>query len=126
MKNQTALITGATGGLGSEFCRIHAAKGFDLFLVSRSQGALEQLKKELITEYEITVHILAIDLSEEARITTKFLSMDTYGIMERNFLFFKQTVKVSRNELWMGKSEVIFTLVHMWQLYKNKINGQES
>lgn len=43
MSNKTALITGATGGLGKEFVRIHAEKGGNLVLVGRNPQKLEQL-----------------------------------------------------------------------------------
>ena len=44
MKN-IALITGATGGLGQEFVKLHAQRKGDLVLVAREQGALDKLKE---------------------------------------------------------------------------------
>ena len=46
MKN-TALITGASSGLGSEFARIHAANGGDVIIVARRANKLNNLKKRI-------------------------------------------------------------------------------
>jgi short-subunit dehydrogenase len=44
----TALITGASGGIGAEFARYHASKKGDLILVARRLDALNALKVELV------------------------------------------------------------------------------
>ena len=46
MKN-SALITGASGGIGYELAKIHASKGGDLILVARNLEKLNQLKNEI-------------------------------------------------------------------------------
>lgn len=47
-KAQTwALVTGCTSGIGLEFARQLAAKGFGIILVGRRQGALDDLAKEI-------------------------------------------------------------------------------
>lgn len=45
MNRKMALITGATGGLGTEFAKIHAATGGNLLLVARNKEKLEEMKK---------------------------------------------------------------------------------
>jgi uncharacterized protein len=60
---EIALITGATSGIGYDFAVILAKKGYDLFLVSRKQAALEDIKTAFEPEYGVTVEIMAIDLS---------------------------------------------------------------
>jgi NADPH:quinone reductase-like Zn-dependent oxidoreductase len=42
-----ALVTGCTAGIGLEFARQLAAKGFGVILVGRRQGALDELAKEI-------------------------------------------------------------------------------
>ncbi len=59
----TALITGASGGLGEEFARLCAADGNDLVLVARSKEKLEALGKELEGKHRIRVTVLSHDLS---------------------------------------------------------------
>ncbi|MGJ8660866.1 MAG: SDR family NAD(P)-dependent oxidoreductase, partial [Bacteroidota bacterium] len=63
MKN-TALITGASGGLGLEFAKIHASKGGDLVLVARSGDKLNALKSELETQFGVQVLVIEKDLSK--------------------------------------------------------------
>ena len=63
MKNKTALITGASSGIGKELAHIHASKGGHLVLVARREGKLNTIKAELEKEYGIQVKIIAKDLS---------------------------------------------------------------
>lgn len=59
-----ALITGASGGIGAEFARIHAEKGGDMVLVARSEDKLNQLKTELESKHGVNVIVLAEDLGK--------------------------------------------------------------
>ena len=56
------LITGASSGFGTEFARLCAADGRNLILVARRGDKLAKLAAELGTD--ITIHIIAQDLSE--------------------------------------------------------------
>jgi short-subunit dehydrogenase len=60
----TALITGASAGIGEELARIHAAQGGDLILVARREERLESLAAELRAEFSITVDVIASDLAQ--------------------------------------------------------------
>lgn len=60
---KVALITGASSGIGKEFARIHAKNGGDLVLVARRKDLLENLRKELLTDYSIDIELFAIDLT---------------------------------------------------------------
>lgn len=63
MKN-TALITGASSGIGKEFAKIHASNGNDLVLVARNTKKLEALKSELEKRYKVKAIIISKDLTE--------------------------------------------------------------
>jgi short-subunit dehydrogenase len=58
----TALITGASSGIGKECARYHAALGGDLILTARRAAELNALKVELETAHGITAHVFALDL----------------------------------------------------------------
>lgn len=60
----TALITGASSGIGLELAKIHAQKGDNLILVARNEASLNQLKAELVTLYSVEITIIAKDLSK--------------------------------------------------------------
>lgn len=61
--NKTALITGASSGIGKEFATIHAENGGNLVIVARSEGKLKKLKKELESKHKIEVFVIAKDLT---------------------------------------------------------------
>lgn len=60
---KTALITGASNGIGLELASIHAAAGGDLVLVARSETKLLELKTALEAAHKISVHVISKDLS---------------------------------------------------------------
>jgi uncharacterized protein len=60
----TALITGASNGIGLELARTHASKGGNLVLVARNKLKLDKLKAELESLYKISVYTIGKDLSE--------------------------------------------------------------
>jgi uncharacterized protein len=64
-----ALITGATAGIGREFCRQLATLGHDLLVVARDGNKLEGLRRELETQYDITVDTFPADLTVDDDVT---------------------------------------------------------
>ncbi len=64
--NQTALITGASSGIGLDLARLFARDGHDLVLVARSEGKLQELADELHAQHGIAAHVVPEDLSDPA------------------------------------------------------------
>lgn len=62
----TALVTGATAGIGLAFCRELAERGHDLVLVARDRARLENVSDELEAKYQVHCEILVADLSDRA------------------------------------------------------------
>lgn len=60
---KTALITGASAGLGVQFARFFAKDKISLVLVARREDRLRQLKNELETDFGIKVDIIPLDLT---------------------------------------------------------------
>jgi short-subunit dehydrogenase len=63
---RTALITGASAGLGTEFARQLGAKGYNLILVARRLEKLEDIAKELQQSHNIACEAISCDLADPA------------------------------------------------------------
>ena len=61
---KTALITGASNGIGLELARVHASRGGNLVLVARNKSKLDALKTELENKYSVSVYVIEKDLSK--------------------------------------------------------------
>src|SRR5438094_8077833 len=59
---QTALITGASVGIGRDLAFVFAENRFDLIITARNQAALETLAREILSRYKVAVDVIVRDL----------------------------------------------------------------
>jgi uncharacterized protein len=64
----TALVTGASDGIGRAFAMQLAENGFDLILVARRASLLQDLAQEIGTRCDVAVRICAMDLSDPTKV----------------------------------------------------------
>ena len=76
----TALITGASGGIGAELARYHAAGGGDLVLVARSEDKLKALQLELENAHKIKVMVVVADLAQPESADQIFSATEQAGL----------------------------------------------
>ena len=78
-----ALITGGSAGIGREYAEQLAGRyGFNLFLVSNQEEALQSARQEIVNKYGVEVETLCIDLA----------SSDAYVVMKRLPVFEKNNI----------------------------------
>jgi hypothetical protein len=63
-KNQYALVTGATSGIGLELVKLFAKDGYDLIVVARSEEDLKRISTDLSLDHTTSVTVIPMDLFE--------------------------------------------------------------
>jgi uncharacterized protein len=66
MARRLCLITGASAGIGAEFARLYAERGYDLALTARRTDRLDALGKELSEKWGATCLTISADLADRA------------------------------------------------------------
>jgi short-subunit dehydrogenase len=59
---QTALVTGASAGIGVDLAECFARDGYDLIITARTEAALNDVAKRLAKAYDVKAHVIALDL----------------------------------------------------------------
>ncbi|CAG2164039.1 unnamed protein product [Oppiella nova] len=73
--NTWAVVTGSTDGIGLEYARQLAGKGYNLLLISRNPNKLSKVKEDIEFKYMCSVRVLALDFSRS----------DIYDTIEEEF-----------------------------------------
>ena len=76
----TALLTGASSGIGNSMARILAEDGWDLVIVGRSIGTLEGMRDELSSKNGVKVTVVEADLSKDGASQKVYDAVKAQGI----------------------------------------------
>lgn len=68
-KNKSAIITGATGGIGISFARHLAAREYNLLLTDINENKLKTIQNELQLQYKIKIRIAPLDLTDQKKVS---------------------------------------------------------
>jgi NADP-dependent 3-hydroxy acid dehydrogenase YdfG len=71
LQNKTALITGATSGIGKATAIALAKMNVNLILTGRRKDRLKELKKELLSNYDIKINIFTLDVTNQEEVQKK-------------------------------------------------------
>lgn len=122
-KPRTALVTGASGGIGLELARLFAQDGYNLVLVARNSEKLAQLASELEKRHSISAKTVAIDLSEHDSPEQLYSQLQTEGISvdvlvnNAGFTVFGRFLETPlQDELQMMQVNMV-TLTHLTKLF---------
>jgi NADP-dependent 3-hydroxy acid dehydrogenase YdfG len=81
---KTALITGASSGIGLACAELLAAGGYDLILTARRQERLEEIKQRLSAAHSVSVQTLQLDVRDKAQVGEAFEKMDAPDVLINN------------------------------------------
>ncbi len=131
-KTQTALITGASGGIGYELAKLFARDRYNLVLVARSADKLNQLATELQTQFGVTVRTVSLDLATQPAARFLFEQMQrervAVDVLVNNAGFgaFGEFAAMHEEEI-LGQIQLnIVALTHLTRLFLPPMLGRRS
>ena len=123
LRGRTALVTGASSGLGVDFARELAARGCNLVLVARREDLLRKHADEITARHGVRAEIIAMDLAERDAPQRLYDQLKTAGtqvdVLVNNAgygLYGKFTELPWERERNMLELDIV-TLVHMTKLF---------
>jgi NADP-dependent 3-hydroxy acid dehydrogenase YdfG len=82
--DKSALITGASSGIGLACAEILAAHGFNLVLTARRADRLTEIADRLQNEYHISVNTLVFDVRDKAQVTSALQNVPAPDVLVNN------------------------------------------
>ena len=77
---RTALVTGASSGIGAAFAEVFASEGFDLVITARRETRLQELADRLTRDFAVRVHVIPADLTAQNAATLLHEELRRAGI----------------------------------------------
>ena len=120
---QTALITGASGGIGLELTKEFARDGYNLVLVARSKEKLEAIAADLSKQYNISATVVAKDLSKASAPDELYNELKTQGIgidalvNNAGFATYGKFVEIPLEQELQEMQLNMVTLTHLTKLF---------
>jgi NADP-dependent 3-hydroxy acid dehydrogenase YdfG len=81
---KTALITGASSGIGLACAELLAAAGYDLILTARRQERLEEIKLGLSAAHSVSVQTLQLDVRDKVQVREAFEKLEAPDVLINN------------------------------------------
>jgi uncharacterized protein len=120
---QTALITGASGGIGLEFAKIFAREGHNLVLVARSEGKLRHAKLELEKRRGVSVRTISRDLADPNTPEVIYNELEQSGVRvdalvnNAGYALFNPFIERHEKEILDMLQVNIMALTHLTRLF---------
>ncbi|MBC3787503.1 SDR family NAD(P)-dependent oxidoreductase [Spirosoma utsteinense] len=77
---KTALITGASSGIGRELANVFAGEGYNLILVSRSEDSLQQIAQDYEEQFGVQATVISRDLADQSAPEEIFAETQSQGL----------------------------------------------
>ena len=79
-RRKTALVTGASSGIGLDLAKRFAAEGYDVALVARSEGKLKEVAAAIEAEHKVRAHVVTADLAQPGAADALVATLEARGI----------------------------------------------
>jgi len=128
-RQEYALVTGASSGIGEQFARQLAARGWPLVLVARSGDKLSELRDQLMAAHAIDVRCIPLDLSEPGAPQNLFEQTRSAGLTvtllvnNAGFGGFGEFAQLDRTRLRQMIDLNVAALVELTHLYLQPMLG---
>src|SRR5277367_2600525 len=84
LRGKTALVTGASKGIGLASAECLAAEGVNVILVSRTQADLDTARQKIVGRCNVSVQVHAFDISDSANVDRLALQHPDIDILVNN------------------------------------------
>lgn len=120
---KTALITGASRGIGYELARLFARDGYNLVLVARSAGKLAEMKQQYESKAGVQVRVIVKDLAQPSAPQEIFDELQREGVAvdvlvnNAGFTVFGKFVETNLDQELQLMQVNIVALTHLTKLF---------